>query len=316
MAHTTFTTTQRGLDRSSLPMRLYEKAKLYGGWNPSAIDYSRDRQDWIALAPEEQELLLRLTAMFQAGEEAVTLDLLPLIMVIAEEGRLEEEIFLTTFLADEAKHTDFFTRFMEEVVKPPGDLSAFHLDNYRAIFYEALPNTLQRLRQDRSPRAQVEAAVTYNLIVEGILAETGYHAYLTILRQRDILPGQQQGVIHLKRDESRHIAYGVFLISRLIQADSSLYAVAEEKMNELLTPALGVIAETFACYDSDNVPFSLTPEQFTSFALAQFQVRLERIEKAYRQAEGDQQPDDLFFEWAVSADDDADPTSLPFVAAG
>jgi ribonucleoside-diphosphate reductase beta chain len=316
MAHTTFTTTQRGLDRSSLPMRLYEKAKQYGGWNPSAIDFSRDRQDWLALAPEEQELLLRLTAMFQAGEEAVTLDLLPLIMVIAEEGRLEEEIFLTTFLADEAKHTDFFTRFLEEVAKPSGDLSAFHLDNYRAVFYEALPAALQRLRQDRSPRAQVEAAVTYNLIVEGILAETGYHAYLTVLRQHDILPGQQQGVIHLKRDESRHIAYGVFLISRLIQADSSLYAVAEEKMNELLAPALGVIAETFACYDIDNVPFGLTPEQFTTFALSQFQVRLERIEKAYRQVEGEQQPDDLFYDWAVSADDDADPASLPFVAAG
>jgi len=53
--------------------------------------------DWQSLAAEEQDLLLRLTALFQAGEEAVTLDLLPLIQVIAEEGRLEEEMYLTTF---------------------------------------------------------------------------------------------------------------------------------------------------------------------------------------------------------------------------
>lgn len=35
--------------------------------------------------------------MFQAGEESVTLDLLPLIQVIAGEGRIEEEMFLTSF---------------------------------------------------------------------------------------------------------------------------------------------------------------------------------------------------------------------------
>ena len=97
MAHQKFVTTTTGLDRQSPPMRLFEKAKKFGIWNPSDIDLSQDVQDWQTLAADEQDMLLRLMAMFVGGEEAVTLDLLPLIQVIASEGRLEEEMFLTTF---------------------------------------------------------------------------------------------------------------------------------------------------------------------------------------------------------------------------
>ncbi|MBX2997979.1 MAG: R2-like ligand-binding oxidase [Caldilineaceae bacterium] len=280
--HNNFTTVRRGLERASVPMKLYEKAKRYGIWNPTTIDFSQDRMDWATLTGDEQEILLRLTTMFQAGEEAVTLDLLPLIGVIAAEGRLEEEIFLTSFLADEAKHTDFFTRFLEEVTGETRERSHFHLENYREIFYRSLPSALGRLYSDPSPAAQVRAAVTYNLIVEGVLAETGYHAYLTVLQQRGILPGQQMGIVHLKTDESRHIAYGLYLICRLIAEDGSLYAVAEETLNELLVPALGVIEETFACYDPQRIPFGLTPASFTDYALAQFQSRLGRLEVAQR----------------------------------
>ena len=118
MPHTSFATTTRGLDRNLPPMRLYEKAKRLGIWNPSDIDFSQDKADWASLKDDEKDLILRLLAMFVAGEEAVTLDLLPLIQVIAKEGRIEEEMFLTSFLFEEAKHTDFFRRFLDEVAFP------------------------------------------------------------------------------------------------------------------------------------------------------------------------------------------------------
>lgn len=274
-----FVTTTRGLRRDTPPMRLYEKAKTYGVWNPSQIDFSQDQADWQQLDEAERDILLRLTALFQAGEEAVTIDLLPLIMVIAQEGRLEEELFLTTFLYDEAKHTDFFRRFLDEVAGVAGqDLSHYHTDNYRRIFYEALPTALQRLMTDASPLAQAQASATYNMIVEGILAETGYHAYLTVLEANDILPGQQQGVIYLKQDESRHIAYGVYLLSRLMAAEPAIWDAVENTMHSLLPPALGVIEDAFAAYD--EIPFDLTPDMFIAYATSQFQKRIERVEKA------------------------------------
>lgn len=77
MSHISFSTTTRGLDRDLPPMRLFEKAKKLGSWNPTEIDFSQDRMDWNALTGDERDLILRLLAMFVAGEEAVTLDPLP-----------------------------------------------------------------------------------------------------------------------------------------------------------------------------------------------------------------------------------------------
>ena len=116
MKHESFATVERGLNRDSVPMRLFEKAKRLGVWNPSEIDFSQDALDWEQLDERERRYMMRITAQFQAGEEAVTLDLLPLINAIAREGRIEEEMFLTTFLWEEAKHVDMFNRFFDAVV--------------------------------------------------------------------------------------------------------------------------------------------------------------------------------------------------------
>ncbi|MCS6834469.1 MAG: R2-like ligand-binding oxidase [Anaerolineae bacterium] len=277
--HQQFVTTTRGLNRQMPPMRLFEKAKKYGVWNPSDIDFSQDKQDWARLQPDEKDVILRLTSLFVAGEEAVTLDLLPLVMTVAREGRLEEEMFLTTFLWEEAKHTDFFQRFLNEVLEVSGDdLTHYHGPSYHQIFYEALPQALAALSADPSPQAQIRASVTYNMIVEGVLAETGYHAFFTMLKNNKLMPGNTEGINKLKQDESRHIAYGIFLISRLVAEHPHLWSVAEEAMNALFMPALGVIHEIFAAYDP--VPFGLRLDDFVGFASMQFQKRMARIEQS------------------------------------
>src|SRR5436190_11386211 len=123
--HMSFQTVSGSLDRNSLPMRLYQKAKRLGIWDPYDVDLSRDRADWLSLTDLQRVVLLQLTSLFQAGEESVTLDLLPLLMVIAREGRLEEELFLTSFLWEEGKHTEFFRRVLDEVCVETGDLERF-----------------------------------------------------------------------------------------------------------------------------------------------------------------------------------------------
>ncbi len=276
--HESFVTTTVGLKRDIPPMRLYEKAKKLGIWNPSDIDFSQDIEDWKRLTDDEKDLVLRLTALFQAGEEAVTLDLLPLMMVVAKEGRIEEEMYLTTFLFEEAKHTDFFRRFLDDVAGVTDDLSHYHSDSYHQIFYEALPKTLHNLQTDSSPTAQARASVTYNMIVEGMLAETGYHAYFTALEKNDLLPGTRKGVALLKQDESRHIAYGVFLLSRLVASDEAIWDVIETTMEGLIVPALGVIQNAFAAYEV--VPFGLVEDDFINYAMLQYQKRFDRLERA------------------------------------
>ncbi|MBK6792112.1 MAG: R2-like ligand-binding oxidase [Anaerolineales bacterium] len=287
MSHTSFATTTRGLNRELPPMRLYEKAKKLGIWNPSDIDLAKDKQDWAGFTDEEKDLCLLLLSMFVAGEEAVTLDLLPLIQAIAQEGRIEEEMYLTTFLFEEAKHTDFFRRFMDEVAFPSplgeglgvrSDLSRYHGDNYRQLFYESLPDALNALRSDPSPASQIRASVTYNMVVEGVLAETGYQAFFTMLERNDLCPGLRKGISLLKQDESRHIAYGVYLLSRLIAEHPQEWDNLQMQMNILLPSAIGVIGDAFARYEV--VPFGLKEEDFVNYAMSQFSKRFERLEKA------------------------------------
>lgn len=45
MLHEQFSTVTRGLRRDVPAMRLFEKAKRLGVWNPSDIDFSQDRAD-------------------------------------------------------------------------------------------------------------------------------------------------------------------------------------------------------------------------------------------------------------------------------
>ena len=262
-------------------MRLYEKAKRLGTWDPCAIDFSRDREDWAGLAELEQTVVLQLTSLFQAGEEAVTLDLLPLVLAIASEGRLEEELYLTTFLFEEGKHTQFFRRFLDEVAGSPDWLDHFHTPTYRVIFEEELPRSMQTLLTDRSPVAQARAAVTYNMVVEGVLAETGYHSYHRMLQEADLMPGLRSGLVHVKQDESRHIAYGVYLLARLTAEHDGVWNAIEQRMNELLPLALATVSETFDPYEVP--PFGLNEEEFVEYATSQFQKRLARIERARRQ---------------------------------
>jgi ribonucleoside-diphosphate reductase beta chain len=271
-----FQTVERGLDRDSLPMRLYEKAKRLGIWNPSDIDLRLDREQWSGLEDDQRGAILQTTSLFVAGEEAVTLDLLPLVLTIARERRLEEELYLTTFLWEEGKHTQFFRRWLDEVAESPADLGRFHGESYRALFERELPAAMNALLEDPSPAAQVRASVTYNLIVEGVLAETGYHSYFEALEARGLLPGLREGLYHVKQDESRHIAYGVHLLERLVAADPSLWEIVETRMGELLPLALGVVEEGFERFGGES-PFGLRKDDVAAFAAAQFATRLERI---------------------------------------
>ena len=285
MTRTAFQTTSAGgLRHDSLPMRLYQKAKRLGTWDPQQLDFTQDRADWLTLNEDQQKAILQITSLFQAGEESVTVDLLPLIMVIAEEGRLEEELFLTTFLWEEGKHVELFRRFLDEVCDARRDLHGFHTPSYRTIFYEELPAAMQRLRHDSSPEAQVRAAVTYNMIVEGVLAETGYHSYFLALERNGLMPGLREGIGLVKRDESRHIAYGVHLLSRLLADEPALWEVAERQMGELLVPALAFIEESFQDYGPVS-PLGVPLDELAAFAQSQFQKRLDRIRRGAAEEE-------------------------------
>jgi ribonucleoside-diphosphate reductase beta chain len=276
----TYTTTSaRGLRTDSVPMRLFQKAKRLGTWDPAALDFSQDREDWKRLTPIEQDFLLRLLALFQAGEEAVTMDLLPLIYAIAQDGHIEEEIYLTSFLWEEAKHVEMFRRFLTEVCEVDYDLHKFITPSYRKLFFKELPTAMNRLLTEPTLENQAIASVTYNMVVEGMLAETGYHGFRRSLKENQIMPGMCEGIELTARDESRHIRYGVFLLQRLVSQDDSLWEVIKTRMNEIFPIAMAITPEYWEFYDEDNPPFGLQMMEFVEFSANKFDGRMRVLER-------------------------------------
>lgn len=284
---TSFKTVDKGLDFDSFPMKLWAKAKKYGIWDPAAIDFSQDKKDWAELDHLHQLFIARVVTQFQAGEEAVTLDLLPLIMAVAKEGRIEEEMFLTSFLWEEAKHVEGFSRFINEVIGPDMFAEAKKdalVPAYQTLFYEVLPECLNKLTTDASPENMARASVTYNMIIEGVLAETGYLAFHQTLEANKILPGMVEFTAKLKQDESRHIAYGIFLLSRLISENGpSVWDAVEDQMQKMMVLAAAQLQQGDDLYDDDNMPFGLKKGAFIAYGQDQFMKRFARIQRARTQ---------------------------------
>jgi ribonucleoside-diphosphate reductase beta chain len=267
-----------GLNWDSLPLKLFAggNAKF---WNPADIDFSRDRADWERLSDDERHYATRLCAEFIAGEEAVTEDIQPFMSAMRAEGRLGDEMYLTQFAFEEAKHTQAF-RLWLDAVGITDDLHCYldDIPTYRTIFYEELPDCLNALSVDPSPAAQVRASVTYNHMVEGMLALTGYYAWHKICVERGILPGMQELIRRIGDDERRHMAWGTFTCRRHVAADDANWDVFETRMNELMPLGLRLIEEGFALYDP--MPFDISTDEFMEYAADKGRRRLGTISSA------------------------------------
>jgi ribonucleoside-diphosphate reductase beta chain len=276
--------SRRGIDFDSVPMRLFQKSKKLGIWDPMMFDLTQDRLDWEASDQVRRDDLIGTTTLFQAGEEAVTLDLLPLVLAVARQGRLEEEIYLTSFLWEEAKHTEFFRRWLDEVPRIAGqDLHEFIGPNYRTLFFEELPEAMGRLLTDQSNEALARALTTYNMMIEGVLAETGYHSYSKLLEAGRLFPGLAGALKLISRDETRHIRFGVYMLQLMIQQDGAMWDVVQRRMEELMPIVLGIVGppppEENVVIPEESV-FAADPDEMTRFAMTQYQRRMHVLERA------------------------------------
>jgi ribonucleoside-diphosphate reductase beta chain len=295
MAHHESFQTVKGTINWDDPMyKLYEKAKKNGKWNPADIDFSQDRIDFQSLRDEEKIAALPLVAGFSAGEEAVTLDILPMIQAMARQGRLEDTLFLTTFLHDEAKHTEMFSRWQQAVGIGNMDLSVFHNDSYKRIFYEALPESLDRLNTDDSPEAVIRAATVYNMIVEGTLAESGYYAFRQIFKKAGLLPGILQGIDYLNMDEGRHLQFGIYTIQRLVAGNDANYKVFIDYMDELWVHAFGFVeylsslGEQQKKLGTSERLLEVDYDMLKAYAVKQFNIRKNKIDRVKKYSSVDE----------------------------
>ncbi|WP_017544067.1 R2-like ligand-binding oxidase [Nocardiopsis prasina] len=270
-----------GLNWDSLPLKLFVKGNARF-WNPADIDLSQDAEDWKGLDDEARTRVLRLCALFAAGEEAVTEDLQPFLRAMAAEGRLGDEMYLTQFAFEEARHVQAF-RLWLDAIGVRDDLHEYVDTNpgYRTLFQDELPRSMEALLDDPSPRNQVRASVTYNHIIEGSLALTGYYAWNHVCTVRDIFPGMRRIIRRIGDDERRHMAWGTFTCRRHVAADDRNWDVVSERLDELLPHVMGTVRDgDVPSKDPAVQRYELPPGQLLEYASDRALRRLGAIESA------------------------------------
>jgi ribonucleoside-diphosphate reductase beta chain len=236
----------RGINYDSVPWKLWEKSKKLF-WDPADLDFSQDAADWQELSERARTIVALSARGFMVGEEAVTLDIVPLLRCMSDLGRLEDTMYLSMFAMEEAKHTDMFRRWFDAVDLDPASLddlvrarnAAMQSDNDddddpgSGLFDGVLTKVMRRLDTDTSPEAILDATLVYNQLVEGVAAIAGYQRWNVTFRRLEKLPGLEAGIKLTQRDERRHIAYGTYLGRQILAEHPELWDFVERRWKQL-----------------------------------------------------------------------------------
>lgn len=276
------------LESRPTPLDLYKRWERQN-WSTQDLDFSQDAVDWenmTGLFEGFRTELQRTFTLFFIGEQMVTDTLSPLIGAAPDEP---SRIFLSTQLADEARHTVFFSLFFDQVVGISGGLSAAlqalkseTVAGFRSIFDNELVEATDAVRLNpHDYPLWVRGITTYQLVIEGMLALTGMRYLLNIVREMNMLPGFYSGFTAVARDESRHVNFGVRAMMEAGVRDKEHLKVVEDQVFRLLESACRIVAapdRKFAIRPEDTPPnLQVDPFDVRDFSLNSLTKRLRVI---------------------------------------
>jgi ribonucleoside-diphosphate reductase beta chain len=244
------------------------------------IDFSVDREQWVATPREAQESTLWTLGSFYVGEERVTADLAPFLMA-APSGEIE--LFLATQLVDEARHAAFFDRFGAEVMCLAAEdlrgrtreVERLLLAPWREVFDDGLRDVARRIEAKPDDfDLFVEGIATYHMVVEGFLAVTGQTLIRDYMLEHSLYPGFCEGFGLVERDEHRHLAFGVRFLRDAIDADPRHRATIERVVMELAPRAAYVFAPPYVTDPRDYVAYGYSSRQIYGLAYRTLKRRM------------------------------------------
>lgn len=269
-------------------LRLLSYEQLYSlwerqNWSAHELDFSVDREQWLALPTQSQQEMKWSMGSFYVGEERVAADLAPFV-VAAPSG--EVEAFLATQLVDEARHAVFFDRFGGEVMALEAndlrgrlmEIQQVLLEPWRVVFDDNLRAVAHHLRDNPDDLdAFVEGIVTYHMVIEGVLAMTGQHIFLEYTKGHSLFPGFYEGFSKVQRDEHRHVAFGVRFLRDALEADPKYGDVIERKIAELVPKACHVLVPPGVKDPSHFKTYDYTSDYVYGFAYRALKRRMAAI---------------------------------------
>src|SRR3954453_11551655 len=241
-------------------------------WGTQDIDFTQDRIDWHGFPEEERFQRMYGLSSFFIGEQKVADELGPIMRAAPTEA---QRIFLSTQIADEARHVRFFDRFFSEVGVLEGSddlpqrleaLDEHVNDAFHNLFDDLLKSRVDRLAQEPEDLdTLVETVTLYHMVIEGMLAVTGQHFIIDYNERVGTLPGFVEGFSNVARDEPRHIAFGVGFLTDSVREDDRYRGVIQKMLEQSLPVADGVIDPPWP-EEEDNDLFGASREDTHAFA--------------------------------------------------
>jgi ribonucleoside-diphosphate reductase beta chain len=271
----------RGIENMPSYLDLYRRWEAQQ-WAVSDLDFTLDRQDWDQATDIERKATLWSHRLFFNGEERVTSTLAPFVWASPSP---EIEVFLSTQMVDEARHTVFFDKWWREVAGTDArDMTQLLKEirpeanqGYNELFYERLPSTAQRLANNpRDFDAFVEGVTLYHIVIEATIALTGQRFELESMREQGLTDrGFYRGFTAVARDESRHVSFGIKLLQEAVRSDAARYApIIQRTLVECLPLITGTLDPPDPRYVTD---FGHTESEIVEFAIESLNKRLRAI---------------------------------------
>jgi ribonucleoside-diphosphate reductase beta chain len=271
----------RGLENMPSYMDLYRRWESQQ-WAVSDLDFGPDRENWLSASQLDKDATLWGRRLFFTGEERVTATLAPFVWAAPTP---EIEVFLSTQMADEARHTVFFDRWWREVVQTEAPDMRSLLEQvrpdvnegYNTLFYERLPGIAQRMASDpRDLDAFIEGITIYHIVVEATLALTGQRFELESMREMGLTHfGFYQGFTAVARDESRHVNFGIKVLQEAVRQDPERFApLIQRTLVECLPLISGTLEPPDPRYFTE---FGRSHEELLQFAMTSLNKRLHAI---------------------------------------
>ena len=271
----------RGIENMPSYTDLYRRWEAQQ-WAVGDLDFSLDRQDWLEATDLEKKATLWSHRLFFNGEERVTATLAPFVWAAPTP---EIEVFLSTQMVDEARHTVFFERWWRDVAGTDArdmtdllkEIRPEANEGYNILFYERLPATAQRLANNpRDFDAFVEGVTLYHIVIEATIALTGQRFELESMREQGLTErGFYRGFTAVARDESRHVSFGIKLLQEAVREDAARYAPLIQKT---LVECLPLITGTLDPPDPRYITeFGHTESEIVQFAFDSLNKRLRAI---------------------------------------
>jgi ribonucleoside-diphosphate reductase beta chain len=240
--------------------RKYEKAAR-AGWDPKDLDYEADAADWARMSESQRAGIATITVRFEAGEQEVTDELLPMLAAAHALGRFDWVMYISTFIHEEARHSEFFTLWHARVpgLTAPAEKAAYwplreHTVDPEGRFsvgepvYEGLPKYGRRLKAavDAGDTAAIEGAFVqfatlYCAWIEGVLTMPSYEIVIDTTELWETLPTLRRGFKRILSDEGRHVTFGTQASRILIEKNPSYEELAHAVINEYRGNAVGML---------------------------------------------------------------------------